>query len=249
MPLNKAAEGFAFRRGCFFAGCQRNSDALTLAAAAQADSASRFARHNAPFSETAGPIATGISGAAALRPAKNASRTIVIPSTTPPVHATGTSTVIPCLRRSFSRTNSTNATRSAAACCNTPIATASPASASLLMAGASARKIRARRAVAQVDQVFHGRRSPNLAHSFQNLRRLLAIIGMQRPAQAVHSDPVTGAFVSQPRTPAARAFTATIRCPADGIRAGSRNLQIPGPPRKAASSAMISSPTTSDRST
>ena len=46
-------------------------------------------------------------------------------------------------------------TRSGAAWCKTPTATGSPASASSLMAGASAAKSGARRAVAEIDEIVH----------------------------------------------------------------------------------------------
>ena len=68
----------------------------------------RRARHSAPREKPTASLPTGICGATERRPAKNASRTIVIFSITLPVQATGTSPAMECLWRSLERTSRTN---------------------------------------------------------------------------------------------------------------------------------------------
>src|SRR6202789_1900754 len=87
------------------------------------------------------------------------------------------------------------------------------------------RKVRARRAVTQAHQVFQAGRAPNLAHLFQNLRRLLAVVSMQPAPHAVYANPIARALVPQPRAIPARAFPAAIGRPSDRVRARSGNLQ------------------------
>ena len=53
-------------------------------------------------------------------------------------------------------------------------------------------------------------------------------MGMERAAQAVDADPVAGALIAQPRTPAAGAFASAIGRAAHGVRAGAGNLQDSG---------------------
>ncbi len=72
------------------------------------------------------------------------------------------------------------------------------------------------------------RRAPDFANFLENLRRLLAVIGMERAAQAVDADPVAGAFIAQTRTPAAGAFAAAVGRAANGVGAGAGNLQDSG---------------------
>ena len=157
----------------------------------------RSARQIAPFSATTSSAPTGMSGAAARRPAKNWLRTRSILAITLPVHATGISSVMSCLRRSLERTRRTNPTRSVAACCKVPTATGSPASASSWMAGASAAKSGAWCAVAQVDELVHVRRAPDLHHRGNDAAGLLTIESMERTANRVDANPVARAFVSQ----------------------------------------------------
>ena len=94
------------------------------------------------------------------------------------------------------------------------------------------RKIRPRRAVAQVHQVLHRRRAPNLAHFLENLRRLFAIVCIQSPPHGVQTDPVARSLIAQVRTPSARAFPASIRRAPNRVRAGPGDLQNPRPSLK-----------------
>jgi hypothetical protein len=153
---------------------------------------------------------------------------MVIFSTTPPVQATGTSPAIPCLRRSLARTSRTNSTRSAAACLQNRQGNRVAGLGQLVDGRRERGKVRSGRAVTQAHQVFKAGRTPDLAHFFKNLRGLLAVKGMERPSHAVQPDPVAGAFVAQPRAIAAGALAAAVGRAADGVRAGSGNLQDSG---------------------
>ena len=57
-------------------------------------------------------------------------------------------------------------------------------------------KIRSWRAVAQIDQAGQVGRAPDFANFFKNLRRLLAVMRMERPPNAVDADPVAGTLVT-----------------------------------------------------
>ena len=146
-------------------------------------SASCCARHTAPSMPATSVSRTGISGAAARSPAKNGSRTSRALPTTLPIHATGTSAVRLCLRRSFARTSSTNLNQIGRRLLQHAQRHRIAFFGQLADRRRQRRKIRTRRAVAQVHQLFDRRRSPDRAHRLQNLRRLLAVIARSAPAE------------------------------------------------------------------
>jgi len=96
------------------------------------------------------------------------------------------------------------------------------------MAGASAAKSGPGVPVAQIDQVSQ-LGVPQISPTFRRIwRRLLAVMRMERAANAVDADPVAGTLVAQPRTPAAGALPAAVGRAAHSVRAGSGNLQDSG---------------------
>ena len=86
-------------------------------------------------------------------------------------------------------------------------------------------KIGPRRAVADVDELIHSGRAPNLADFLQNLCGLVAIVGVERAADSVDADPVAGTLVAEARAPAAGGLERAIGRAADGVGAGAGNLE------------------------
>ena len=86
-------------------------------------------------------------------------------------------------------------------------------------------EVRTGSAVAQGGQVIQVGRSPYLADLLQNAGGLLVIVSAQGAAQAVQADPVARALVAEARAPAACALALAVGRAADGVGAGSGDLE------------------------
>ena len=108
---------------------------------------------------------------AVVQPAKNASRTMAIFAITLPVHATGTSPAMWCLRRSFGAHQQNKPDQIGGGLAQHTDRYRVASLGQLVDRRRQRGKIRTRRAVAQVDELVHVGRAPDLAHRGNDLRR------------------------------------------------------------------------------
>ena len=94
------------------------------------------------------------------------------------------------------------------------------------------RKIRRRRAIADVDNLFHGLRGPILDDAIQNLRGLSEVARAARQAQRLVTDPVTRSLIAERRTPATDVEHFALAGASHHIRSCSSHGQNSSPSRK-----------------